>query len=230
MRTRHGDTETRRHGDTETRRLGLITLSPCHLVSLSPRLRSRAGYTLLELVLVLAIMVILAAMIYPSAESMYGHLKLSQGADTVRDAWAAARAHAINEGRPYRFAIIPGQGNLRIAPDSSEYWAGGGPTQNESDDPDNKPLVETKTLPKGLRFSSGDSAPPPVTQGPSSIPEDGISPDMWSTRTVFLADGTATDDVEVIFGADGTMGRVLKLRALTGAVTARQIKLDGRTP
>jgi prepilin-type N-terminal cleavage/methylation domain-containing protein len=190
---------------------------------------NRTGYTLLELVLVLAILVILAAMVYPSAESMYGHLKLSQGADTVRAAWAAARSHAINEGRPYRFAIIPGQGNLRIAPDSSEYWGGGGQTDDPAD-PDHQPLVKPDTLPKGLRFSAADAAQPPATQGPSSIPVDAISPDMWSKRTVFLPDGTATDDVEIIFGADGTMGLVMKLRALTGGVTVRQMKLNGRAP
>jgi hypothetical protein len=184
----------------------------------------------LELVLVLALLVVVAAMVYPSAESMYGHLKLSQGADTVRGAWAAARAHAIDEGRPYRFAIIPGQGNLRVAPDSSDFWGTGGQAEGPVDQ-DHPAFILTQTLPKGLRFSAADAAsPPPTQQGPSSLPEDAISPEMWSTRTVFLPDGTATEDVEIIFGADGTMGRVLKLRALTGAVTERQMKLNGRAP
>ena len=33
---------------------------------------------------------------------------------------------------------------------------------------------------------------------------------MWSSRTVFLPDGTATQDVEIVFGASGTMGLVMK--------------------
>jgi hypothetical protein len=48
---------------------------------------------------------------------------------------------------------------------------------------------------------------------------------MWSTRTIFLPDTTASQDVEIVFGAPGTMGLVMRLRALTGAVTVRERKL-----
>jgi prepilin-type N-terminal cleavage/methylation domain-containing protein len=184
----------------------------------------RTGYTLLELVLVLALLVVIAAMIYPSAEGMYGHLRLSQGADAVRGAWAAARSHAIDEGRPYRFAIIPNQGNFRVAPDSSEFWGSNGQAQSSTDSPD-PAFILSETLPKGLRFAAGDAAPAAGVQGQSSLPPGAINPEMWSSRTVFLPDGTASQSVEIVFGANGTMGLVLKLRDLTGAVTVRPRKL-----
>ena len=50
----------------------------------------RSGYTLLELMLVLAILVVISAIAYPSAEAMFSHLRLSQGSDAVRGAWASA--------------------------------------------------------------------------------------------------------------------------------------------
>jgi hypothetical protein len=175
--------------------------------------------------LVLAILVVVAAIVYPSAESMYGHLRLSQGADAVRKAWAEARAHAIDEGQPYRFAIVPNQGNFRVAPNTPEYWSSTGRTQTPGD-ATSGPLVFNETLPKGLRFSAPDApAGAQPTQGESSLPKDSVSPEMWSTRTIFLPDTTASQDVEIVFGAPGTMGLVMRLRALTGAVTVRERKL-----
>lgn len=185
----------------------------------------RTAYTLLELMLVLAILVIISAIAYPSAEAMFAHVRLSQGADAVRGAWAQARAHAIDEGRPYRFAIVPNQGNFRVAPDSPDFWGSSGQGQASPGDPSTPPFNLSKALPKGLRFSAPDAPAPAGVQGESSLPEDSVSPDMWSSRTVFLPDGTASQDVEIVFGAPGTMGLVMKLRALTGAVTVRQRKL-----
>jgi prepilin-type N-terminal cleavage/methylation domain-containing protein len=184
----------------------------------------RAAYTLLELMLVLAIIVVMAAIAYPSATAMYGHLRLSQAADTVREAWAQARSHAIDEGRPYRFAIIPNEGNYRVAPDSPEFW-GSSAQEQPSADAVNPPYILSETLPKGLRFSAPEAPSGSQAQGESSIPKESISPDMWSSRTVFLPDGTARQDVEIVFGASGTMGIVMKLRALTGAVTVKSRKL-----
>ena len=184
----------------------------------------RRGYTLLELMLVMALLVVVSAMVYPLAATMYGHLKLSQAADTVRGAWAEARTHAIDDGRPYRFAIIPNQGNFRVAPDSSEFWGSSGAAEDAADTA-NPPFIMSQTLPKGLRFRATEEGAPAPAQGPSSLPPESIGPEMWSSRTVFLPDGTATQDVEIIFGADGTLGIVMKLRALTGAVTQRSRKL-----
>ena len=74
------------------------------------RARRRSGVTLFELVMVLAVLVVLAAVLYPLFDGLYAEMRVSQAADQVRAGWAEARAHAMNEGRPYRFAILPGQG------------------------------------------------------------------------------------------------------------------------
>src|SRR6516164_8495476 len=100
----------------------------------------RSGFTLFELVLVMVLLVIVGALSYPSLSSMYGGFKVTAAADEVRSAWAQARAHAINEGTPYRFAVVPGKGNYRIAPDVESYWAGQG-GQQAPEDPTVRPLV-----------------------------------------------------------------------------------------
>lgn len=170
----------------------------------------RTGYTLLEVILVLAIVVLLASLSFPSLESMYGDVKLNAAADQIRSRWADARTQAIEEGRPYRFAVQT-DGKFRIAPDTTEFWGGGSTgdnaTPNETDAP---PLDVEESLPKGVKFSD------------SGLNNAGDAGDSggWITVVRFQPDGTASTDVEIVFESEGSRPLQLKLRGLTGAVTA----------
>ncbi len=188
-------------------------------------LQPRAGYTLFELVLVLAILVILATLAVPSYQNAMSSMRMTESADTLRTAWATARAHAINESRPYRFAYVPNQGNYRIAPDSADFWGGSGAAQEY--DPENPSYVEEQTLPKGVRFSSADAIQSvqgnDYGSGDTSLPIGSIQPSQWTTAVVFQPDGSA-EDVEVIFTATGNAPLSVKLRGLTGAVTVKNLQ------
>jgi prepilin-type N-terminal cleavage/methylation domain-containing protein len=182
--------------------------------------QARTGYTLIELLLVLVVIILFSAIAYPSLDALYGSHQMRQAADMVRASWAEARAHAINEARPYRFAVVPNKGNYRVAPHAPEYWSNDVPPAPT--DPVNPPLVLSDALPKGLRFNTGDAADgaaPAV--GPSSLPADQVPIEAWSRKVIFLPDGTAKADFEISFGAKGTRELNLRLRALTGAVTVR---------
>ena len=183
----------------------------------------RHGFTLLEVLLVLAIIVMLTAMAYPSIEAMYADARLTAAADQIRARWADARTKAIEEGRPYRFAVQQ-DGRFRIAPDAADFWNGGGGDAANSDtnDPDTPPLVVEEALPKGVNFADGG-----ITGSDNSGGGDG---GPWQTVVTFQPDGTASQDVEVIFQADGTRPLQLKLRALTGSVTVQALSPDGRQP
>src|SRR6476619_6079383 len=85
----------------------------------------RRGFTLFETLLVAGLLVIVAALAYPSLRGSYGYFKLHGGIDAVRAAWADARARAIQESRPYRFSVEEGGSHFRIAPDRADYWSGG---------------------------------------------------------------------------------------------------------
>lgn len=138
----------------------------------------------------------------------------------VRASWAQARAHAIAEARPYRFAIVPNQGNYRVAPHAPEYWSKDAPPAPIDDA--GPPLILSEALPKGLRFNTGetlDAAAP--TAGLSGLPVGAVPVEAWSTKVIFLPDGTAKTNVEVVFGGNGARELNLRLRALTGAVTVR---------
>lgn len=196
--------------------------------SLGPR--SLSGFTLLEVVLVLALIVILGALLYPSLDSMYADYRLTAAADEVRARWAEARAQAVNEGRDYRFAVVRNGGNIRIAPDSAAFWGNGGTaTQPDAVTP---PLIVETALPRGVRVLLGD----PVglaaqdLEGETSLPLGNIGLDAWTGVVTFRPDGTA----DALDGRDSGVVRltlvgkyatplVLELRTLTGSVTTHRL-------
>jgi prepilin-type N-terminal cleavage/methylation domain-containing protein len=181
------------------------------------RTRRRRAFTLLEMVLVCAIMVIFAAISYPAIEAMYAGARLEGASDAVRAAWAEAQAHAVNESRAYRFAVVPGKGNYRVAPDSAEFWSGDGGRANF--DPDNPAYVLESSLPKGMVFPDEGGNVPNVSVNDSSLPDDGVPVGQWVTWVTFLPTGTAEDDAEVVLQYPGTRPITLRLRGLTGTTT-----------
>jgi prepilin-type N-terminal cleavage/methylation domain-containing protein len=175
---------------------------------------TRRGFTLLEVLLVLVVIVMLAAMAYPSIEAMYSDVRLNAAADQIRAAWADARGKAIEEGRPYRFAVQP-DGQYRVAPDGADFW-NGGDTPAAATSSDTPPLVLEDSLPKGVTFADGG------INGGNADPSAGDS-GPWQTIVRFLPDGTASQDVEIVFQAEsGGRPLSLRLRGLTGSVTTPQ--------
>jgi hypothetical protein len=176
----------------------------------------------MELVIVLAVIVVLATMIYPSLDAMYADYRLTAATDMIRAAWASARARASDEGRPYRFAIVPNKGNFRIAPDDHNFWGGGDvPASDEGAPP---PLIQEEALPKGVRFATPDmtaNGPPVSPGGESALPAGSIEPSVWVGVVTFLPGGTAREDVEMTFFARGARPMTLRLRGLTGVVTMK---------
>ena len=182
--------------------------------------RSRHAYTLFELILVMVILVVVAAVVAPSVDFLLGTYRVTAAGDAVRGAWAQARSQAMNEGRPYRFSVLPQKGNYRLAPDSGEFWAGNGGSPSTAD-PATPPLIVEDALPKGVRFNdpNGSGGTNFDSGSDTVLPPGSVDPGSWSTAVIFLPDGTARDDLELVFGARGSRSLSLKLRGLTGVVT-----------
>jgi prepilin-type N-terminal cleavage/methylation domain-containing protein len=161
----------------------------------------RNGYTLFELILVLAILAIIGAIVAPNLGLMFSTTKVSAAADMVRARWADGKSRAQEEGRPYKFAVQIETGKFRIAPDSPEYWNGGAKG-------DSKTLVLEDELPKDVIFAQGQNSGSNA-QGSGE----------WSHAVVFNPDGTASDDYNICFNAQGCRPVELRLRGATGSVT-----------
>ena len=181
----------------------------------------RKAYTLMEMVLVLAVIGIMGAVAYPTVMDMYGSYRLRAAADSVRAGWVGARSHAVEEGQRYRFSVIPGKGNFRIAPDDPSYWGGALPQS----DPSHPPLVLEDALPSGIRFTVNGA--PASDDGDSSEPVGHVNDGDWVTQAYFDADGTAPEDVTITLASPGSRGVVVSLRSLTCTTTVKLAPLEG---
>jgi type II secretory pathway pseudopilin PulG len=168
--------------------------------------------TLIELLLVMAILIALGAIAYPTLSAMYGDVRVKAAADEVRGAWTEARARAIEDGRTYRFSVEAGTGRFRVAPDAGEFWDGsGGGSGDENAAP---PHIQEDGLPNGIVF-----------EVPPDLPGDGT----WSTVAVFNPDGSCQADTEITLkDDDDSTPVVVRVRAMTGAISVRKKSAGGR--
>ena len=160
--------------------------------------RRRRAFTILEVLLVMAIIIIIMAVAYPSMEAWWGDSRVQAAADEVRGAWAEARARSIDAGIPYRFAVKPNQEQYRIAPDLAEHWEGIAESEQDSDDG----KIMVGSLPRNIFFRL-DSEAMETAGG-------------WRTVATFLPDGTCKDDARIVLRADGCQPLVVSVRSLTG--------------
>ncbi len=200
----------------------------------------RQGFTLMEVMITVAIMAIVGAVSFPIGQSMYLGVRLDGAGDSVRGAWAEGQSHAMNESRPYRFGYIPGTGNYRLAPDTDDYWTGSGSPPPNPDSTDTT-VVLAGRLPKGVFFQTNGSPAVPVSEPEGAGKPDSDASDQkvslasYQKLIVFMSDGTAntytssgalTDDgfAEITLKIDDIPALIVSLRGLTGVVTSRREK------
>ena len=177
--------------------------------------RRRKAFTLLEVLLVMAIIVIIMAVAYPSMEAWWADARVQGAADEVRGAWAEARVRAIDSGIPYRFAVKPDSERYRIAPETAEFWDGNTDSGSDVVSDDGKVLIGS--LPKDIVFKMNTEAP--ETAG------------GWMVVATFLPDGTSKDNAEVhIAQKDGSYPIVVSVRSLTGITRVQPQKQREENP
>ena len=157
----------------------------------------------------MAIIVILSGVAVMSLDSIRGPYDLAAAVDSIQTAWATARAHAVDEGQKYRFAVVWGTGNYRIAPDSADYWSGGGAQAGSG-------YVAEESLPKGIPFDQSDDSTSAGSNGGGS----------WSTVVTFLPDGTALQDAKVVLSGKGLRPKIVTIRGITGVVRVMDSSKD----
>src|SRR5947209_19190334 len=122
----------------------------------------RRGYTLLELLLVLAIIVIAAAAVAPSFRGVMRSATLKSAANDVRAALTKAHVLAMKSGRTHVFQYELGGSKYKI----EAYIAGDDELESAHGDPSGafagsstaQQTMLDKSLPEGIKFSAGDAA------------------------------------------------------------------------
>jgi prepilin-type N-terminal cleavage/methylation domain-containing protein len=174
-------------------------------MTLRPTSAPRHGYSLIELLVVMALILLVGAVVVPSLDSFMRDTNVKGAADLCVARLADARSNAIEEGRAYRFSSNPQGTRIRVSPD--ELDSSGVPLES----PELPPRIVELDLPKGVILS-------PDGQQPSG--DDG-----WITLITYLPDGTCkeTNSPDFKLTELGTVPYIVQIRSLTGAVTVNMM-------
>lgn len=185
-----------------------------------------SGFTLLELMIVAAVMVMLVAIATPSIVAMRRDAWLGEETDRVREIMAQARQFAVDEGIDYTFHYEVGGNHAVVLPaeneeDTSEATSESGQTAVATEYA--RALLE---LPEELKIRT----PEGVEEQSESIDQkrfgslvgNQLEDKRWSKAIRFRFDGTS-DDFELRVHDDDDLSCNVTLRGLTGSVRTTQV-------
>jgi type II secretion system protein H len=186
----------------------------------------RRGYTLIELLLVLAIIVIAAAAVAPSMGRMARNSTLQAAAGDVRAELTRTHVQAMKTGRSYVFQYELGGRKYKVEP-----WIGDDDALESKDgDPNAAFVMESPTgvpkgersLPEGIKFALGDAAIESRGERIEQALGSSGTATTWSRPILFYPDGSSADAF-VVIANDHEAGIRLDLRGLTGAVKVGEL-------
>lgn len=191
----------------------------------SPR-ANRKAITLIEVLLVLALLVVLAAMTWPAMGRPMANQRLRKAADKVRTEWAKARIEAMSTGQTMVFRCTLDSGDYTMeaqaGPESVSFISSS--TEGEFDETSSESTeaisTTTRKLPEDIKFVDGevafDTRATILTDGSMETNTDSDSQGM--DPILFFPDGT-TSTATLILENRYQRRIELSLRGLTGVVT-----------
>ncbi len=196
----------------------------------------RHGITLLELMLVLALLVILGAMAYPSLQKPFQMQTLRKSGELVRVELSKARNKAMRTGQIQMFSFEPETGNYQIQPYYTEQdtlegnytavaygLATGGSTAVNSQSQSATGTTRGEALPEGVVFVNAEVQSDMRSlqlQQDSQATMGAVNQaiDLQVPPVLFYPDGTTSDARVILTNQYQTAYVVITLRSLTGVV------------
>ncbi len=193
--------------------------------------RYARGYTLLELLLVIGILMIVAGAVTPSVLGMLANVNLKEGIKKVQSALGATRVHAIDATSSYQFRFEPGGRHFLALPTDNDALNSPGGAIGADGKSLAPGMFEAGLLPESVTFQASapsgpppDSPPLPAGSDPGWIGSLGRMPNAhdfasvtWSDPISFRADGTGTDATFVVIDTRGA-GYRFTIREVTGEI------------
>jgi len=191
---------------------------------------ARRGFSLIELLIVLAILTVATAFVLPAMTGPLDRSRLRSGAVDVQNAWGKARTFAIREGMEMAFRCEIGGQRWKIERASQPESIGTHPDEFQLDIAAEETTQQSTMMREGrladgivfddLKFRSQYA---PVE---SALNSDGSELGLlhekvlrkWSEPLLFQPDGRSHDARLRITGADGFVVHV-KMRGLTAGVS-----------
>jgi Tfp pilus assembly protein FimT len=189
--------------------------------------------------LVMGLLVIVAALAYPSVTGPLDNSRLRHSADGVRASWARARTKAMESGRTYTFRCQPASGSYVIEPwinnddllESDVVTQGGvavGESAQEMATVTLGPKVEQ--LPENITFMACEIVAETRSQLVVATADSATEADpTWSAPIFFYPDGTSSTARLVLMNQRDRYV-LLTLRGLTGVVTTRGLLTSAELP
>ena len=184
----------------------------------------RRGFTLLELLVVVAILVVMAALVAPNVVNQVQENRVAQAAESVREVISRSRSFALDAGIDYQFRYEPNGRNFVVLPLELEASE----TSSTTGDSKTSNYVRISgELKDGYRLLA-------VTDDNETIEsleatwfgqlDDALqlSQAIWSSPIIFHFDGTA-DDAEFQVKTDEQLIVYLSVRGLTGSVSVSRV-------
>ena len=190
----------------------------------------KPAFTLIEVLLVLAILVVVAAAAAPALRGVMRDAALKNAAETVRIHWTKAHVKAMKTGRIQVFRFEQDGARFTVQPwaaaddeiEAAPSVQGFGTEEEETASPrlDESSAV---SLPEGTKFIAGAAA----VQGRSQAIEQDIQDANrfeadWSQPILFYPDGS-TSDAWVIVAGEREVAIRVELRGMTGTTTIGEI-------
>ncbi|MEX0643315.1 MAG: prepilin-type N-terminal cleavage/methylation domain-containing protein [Pirellulales bacterium] len=179
------------------------------------------GLTLVEVLLVLALLVAIGAIVAPLMEGAFTRASLQNSGDLVRAAWGRARLAAMESGQTHVFRFeFRGSRYLITTLDAFGSGAGEPPPDFEDSSRNAIDIIRKSEsrLPDGIIFAAGDVASSSRVQATLGQMPTG----SWSPPIVFHPDGT-TADATVLLANDEQQTVRVTLRGLTGLSNASEV-------
>jgi len=179
---------------------------------------ARRGFTLLEMVIVLAILVVVVGLGWPALRGSLQKSRLHDAAKQVRIELARARVEAIESGSPCQFRYEEGGERFEITGSVVSDEA----AQRAWEDMHQPPasLANEFRLPEGVTF-----APPETADEVEPVPlQDGIPAEgQWSAPVVFYPNGRSSNVRIRLQIAEGLFVD-LTVRGMTGTAKVGRIQ------
>ncbi len=175
-------------------------------------LRNRSGFTLLEVMLVCAVLILLASITVPMATDAVDSHRLKASADRVRGAFAEARNRAIRSGNEVAFYCQPGFRTYFVSPFDPLAKTQLPNLPDEENFANGSSDLRSNVLEVGVRFAGEQISQDSRSSGSGSSDVPGYQ------RILFYPDGTVQSARLYLSNEIGDVLRV-ELRGLTGTTT-----------
>ena len=189
----------------------------------------RLGFTLMELVMVMAILVLVAGLAIPMVSRSFTSQKLTKSVDLVRTQMNRARIKAMKSGEVYGFFYEPQGTTYRIAEfnaQAQDIIENGSGNRNDDDEVQSNYDFDGDRLPRDIKFvghSIQDDARAKAVIAETNLDSGQLFP------ILFYPDGTSQNATLVLENRDGDLMSVI-LRGLTGTTRVRKIENDNEIP